>query len=187
MKRIGILGGTFNPPHLGHLIIAEYVRVELQLDKVWFIPTYHPPHKQKTQINAKQRVAMLEKAISNHPPFKINQMEIERLGQSYTIDTMKALTEIYPTYDFYFMIGGDMVAYLPQWKEIDLLIDYVHFVGINRTGYSLASEYPIIKVDAPLIDISSTMIRNRLSQGKSIKYLVPDAVNSYIKEYRLYE
>lgn len=187
MKRIGILGGTFNPPHQGHLIMAEYVRVELNLDEVWFIPTYHPPHKQHAHIAAKHRVAMLEEAIQDSKAFKINMIEIDRSGKSYTIDTLTEFKRIYPKYDFYFIIGGDMVDYLPHWKDIDKLVEIVTFVGVNRVGYKLTSPYPFLEVMAPLVDISSTMIRERLNEGKSIKYLVPDSVDSYIKEYRLYE
>jgi|SRR5690625_1331028 len=187
MKRIGILGGTFNPPHLGHLIIAEYVREELGLEEVWFIPTYEPPHKQKAGVDAIQRVEMVERAIENHSSFKLNNIEINRSGKSYTIDTILKLKQKNPNHKYYFIIGGDMVEYLPYWRQIDKLIHHLAFVGVKREGYSLESPYPITKVDVPLIDISSTMVRNRLIDGKSIKYLVPESVYSYIKEYRLYE
>src|SRR5699024_10734487 len=173
--------------HLGHLIIAEYVREELGLEEVWFIPTYEPPHKQNAKIGVNQRVAMLERAIKNHSSFKLNNIEINRFGKSYTIDTILKLKQKNSNHKYYFIIGGDMVEYLPHWKQIDDLIHYLTFVGVKRAGYSLESPYPITKVDVPLIDISSTMVRNRVNDGKSIKYLVPESVYSYIKEYRLYE
>lgn len=187
MKSIGILGGTFNPPHMGHLLIAEYVREELKLDEIWFIPTNEPPHKATTHITFEQRVEMLSGAIEDNPPFAINMIEITRPGKSYTIDTIKELKREYPTYTFYFIIGADMVEYLPHWSRIDELINEVDFVGVNRTGFKLESQYQVLTVDVPLIDISSSLIRQRFASGKSIKYLVPNKVFSYIKENRLYE
>lgn len=186
MKRIGILGGTFNPPHQGHLIIAEYVRVELDLEEVWFIPTYKPPHKQEANTDAASRVNMLEKAIEDNSAFHLNGIEIEREGKSYTIETIKYFKQKHPDHEYYFIIGADMVDYLPHWHQIDQLIDQLQFVGVKRTGYQLDSPYPVIPVDAPLIDISSTEIRNRLKDGKSIKYMVPEKVYAYIKENQLY-
>ncbi|HEX6593121.1 MAG TPA: nicotinate-nucleotide adenylyltransferase [Bacillota bacterium] len=187
MKRIGILGGTFDPPHIGHLIIAEEVRIALHLQEVWFIPTHEPPHKQQATSDVKDRLQMLEKAIGDHPSFKMNTIEIERSGKSYTIDTMKTLKRLHQDVQFYFIIGADMVEYLPKWYKIEELIELVTFVGVKRSGYELKSKYPVKEVDIPMIDISSTLIRKRLSKGQSVKYLVPDHVISYIKEQRLYE
>src|SRR5699024_7333276 len=186
MKRIGILGGTFDPPHIGHLIIAEEVRIALDLTEVWFIPTYEPPHKDRASSSVEDRLNMLQRAIGEHPHFKINTIEIERSGKSYTIDTMKTFKRMYPEDEFFFIIGADMVEYLTNWFKIEELIKLVTFVGVKRPGFNVESDYPVVEVDIPIIDISSTTIRSRLARKQSIKYLTPDAVISYIKERQLY-
>ncbi|KRN29732.1 nicotinate-nucleotide adenylyltransferase (Deamido-NAD(+) pyrophosphorylase) [Lactobacillus selangorensis] len=186
-KQVGILGGTFNPPHLGHLIMAEQVGTQLGLDQVLFMPDSTPPHVDKKHpIAAKDRVAMVERAIMGNPLFGIELCEVKRGGISYTFDTMKYLKQQHPDTDYYFIIGGDMVAYLPKWHKIDELVKLVHFVGVKRRGYTPHSAYPVTWVDAPLIDISSTEIRRKLKQGCSVRYLVPEAVLDYIEEAKLY-
>ncbi|MTW84136.1 nicotinate-nucleotide adenylyltransferase [Virgibacillus dakarensis] len=187
MKRVGILGGTFDPPHLGHLLIAEEVKNKLALEEVWFIPSNEPPHKYKARTSANNRIAMLERAIASNDTFKIDTIEVERLGKSYTFDTMKALIDTYPDTIFYFIIGADMVEYLPKWDRINELINIVKFVGVRRTGYHLQSDFPIIALDIPMIDVSSTLIRERISRNQSTRYLLPEDVESYIKGKRLYE
>ncbi|MUK87061.1 nicotinate-nucleotide adenylyltransferase [Ornithinibacillus sp. L9] len=187
MRRIGILGGTFDPPHIGHLIIAEEVRNALNLEEIWFIPTYEPPHKEKAAMKVNMRLAMLRKAIEANSSFHINTIEIDRLGKSYTFDTMKALTQMHKDTEFYFIIGGDMVEYLPHWYKIDELQDMISFVGVKRPGHSLDTPYNIKEVDIPLIDISSSFLRERLSKKESIRYFVPDPVYTFIKENKLYE
>lgn len=187
MKRVGILGGTFDPPHLGHLVIAEETRLALDLEEIWFIPSYTPPHKKSARSSVEDRINMVNRAIEANPSFTLNTIEVERLGKSYTFDTMTALDNSYPAIDFYFIIGADMVEYLPQWDRIDELINLVTFVGVKRPGYHLKSTYPIVEVDMPLIDLSSTFIRNRLANRKSVHYLIPERVYSYIKEKQLYE
>ncbi|MBZ3776644.1 nicotinate-nucleotide adenylyltransferase [Lentilactobacillus otakiensis] len=187
-KRIGILGGTFNPIHNGHLIIAEQVLDQLGLDKVYFMPDANPPHvDKKFAIDAKDRVAMINCAIRDNPKFAIEMTEIMRGGVSYSYDTMKQLTQQHPENQYYFIIGGDMVNYLPEWYRIDDLVKLVSFVGVKRDGYTPASKYPVIWVDVPFIDISSSLIRSKMRQHQSIKYLVPSAVEHYIKENHLYE
>ena len=186
-KKIGILGGTFNPIHTGHLIIADQVLNQLGLDQIRFMPDATPPHvDKKLAIPAADRVAMVNRAISDNSRFGIEMAEIIRGGISYTVDTMKAMKRSHPENEYYFIIGGDMVAYLPKWYQIDELVKLVHFVGVKRNGYEQTSPYPIIWVDVPYIDISSTLIRSKIKQGQSIKYLVPTAVEKYIKEHRLY-
>lgn len=184
---IGILGGTFDPPHIGHLLIAEEVRVSLKLDEVWFIPTYTPPHKASAQSDSKDRVNMLELATESNPYFRVNTIELERHGKSYTFDTMKILRANYPEHYFYFIIGADMVEYLPNWHRIDELVELVQFVGVKRKGYQLKTEYPVLTLDIPMIDVSSSMLRKRLKDHKTIRYFVPDEVYNYMKENRLYE
>jgi len=187
MRRIGILGGTFDPPHLGHLLIAEEVRIALELEEIWFIPTYVPPHKQEATTEVPERINMVKQAIHGNDAFKINTIEVDRLGKSYTVDTMRILKEEYPETEFFFIIGADMVEYLPHWHQIDQLIEIVSFVGVKRSGYQMHTAYPIIEVEIPMFDISSTFIRNRLMADTSVTYLIPDSVYSYIKEKRLYE
>lgn len=186
-QQVGIMGGTFNPPHLGHLIMAEQVGTQLGLDKVLFMPDATPPHVDtKKTLPAKHRVEMVKRAIADNSLFELSMAEIERGGVSYTYDTIVALKKQYPNTDFYFIIGGDMVDYLPTWHRIDDLVQLVQFVGIQRTGYSRQTPYPVLWVDAPLVDISSTQIRNKVQQGCSIRYLVPTKVADYIEEEGLY-
>ncbi|AZP05074.1 nicotinate-nucleotide adenylyltransferase [Jeotgalibaca ciconiae] len=186
-KRVGIIGGTFNPPHLGHLIIAQQVGQQLALDKVYFMPDAEPPHvDEKPFIEGEHRAQMVKRSIEGNDLFEIETIELERGGKSYTIDTMKQLIEENPDTDYYFIIGGDMVEYLPKWERIDELVSLVHFVGVVRPGYPNHSPYPIIWVDAPKIDISSTKIRSMVKSGRSLRYIVPESVEQYIKEEGLY-
>src|SRR5690625_1455880 len=186
MKKIGLLGGTFDPPHIGHLIIAEEVYRQLFLDEVWFIPSAEPPHKEKATVSTTDRLKMLEVAIDQVEYFSINQIEIERKGKSYTYDTIKALRDSNPEVEFYFIIGADMVEYLPHWYRIDQLVEMVRFVGVTRPDYRLETRYPVIPLDIPGVDISSTLIRERLKNNQSVKYLVPERVEALIKEKGLY-
>lgn len=187
-RRVGIIGGTFNPPHMGHLIMAQQVGDQLGLDEVRFMPDAQPPHvDEKKTIPAQDRANMVQQAIADNPLFKLETAELKRGGKSYTYDTMKALKAQHPETQYYFIIGGDMVDYLHTWSHIDELVKLVTFVGIKRTGYPTTSQYPVIWVDAPLIDISSTQIRHKVSQGHTVRYLVPDTVAAYIKEHQLYE
>lgn len=186
-KKIGILGGTFNPIHNGHLIIAEQVIDQLGLDEIRFMPDFTPPHvDRKLAIDAKERVSMISGSIRDNPRFAIEMEEIARGGTSYSYDTMVALKRRNPNYEYYFIIGGDMVEYLPKWYKIDELAKLVTFVGVKRSGYKTTSKYPIIWVDVPFIDISSTLIRARVRANHSIRYLVPSFVEKYIKENGLY-
>ncbi|MFD1429870.1 nicotinate-nucleotide adenylyltransferase [Lacticaseibacillus mingshuiensis] len=186
-RQVGIFGGTFNPIHIGHLIMAEAAGTQLGLSQVLFLPDNQPPHVDKKEaIAARDRVAMVESAIKDNPLFGLELAEIRRGGVSYTVDTMRALTHLHPDIDYYFIIGADMVAYLPKWHAIDELAKLVTFVGVKRRGYAPQSPYPIVWVDAPLVDISSTQIRQRLACGLSIRYLVPDGVRHYIEEKGLY-
>ncbi|KRN24834.1 nicotinate-nucleotide adenylyltransferase [Lacticaseibacillus camelliae] len=186
-KQIGILGGTFNPVHIGHLIMAEAVGTTLGLQKVLFMPDNQPPHvDHKDAIPVGKRVTMLQAAIHDNPLFDLELAEVKRGGVSYTIDTMRALKKAHPDTDYYFIIGADMVAYLPKWRDVDKLLKLVHFVGVKRRGFAPASPYPITWVDAPLIDVSSSEIRTRVQTGQSIRYLVPDCVRAYIEKEGLY-
>ncbi|WP_096153317.1 nicotinate-nucleotide adenylyltransferase [Bacillus sp. FJAT-45066] len=188
MRKIGILGGTFDPPHIGHLIIANEVLQRLSLDEIWFLPNRIPPHKLDKSITAtSSRVDMINLAIEDNNHFTMNSIELERSGPSFTYDTIVTLKELHPTEDFFFIIGADMVEYLPKWHRIDELMEMVQFVGVKRAGYQLQTLYPVIEVDIPQIDISSTIIRERRRSGLLFQYLVPAKVHRYIEENNLYE
>lgn len=187
MGKIGILGGTFDPPHNGHLLIANEVCVALELDEVWLMPNREPPHKKKSEyVKNEDRLKMLELATSDNPAFKVQPIELEREGPSYTFDTMKMINEEYPVHQFFFIIGADMIEYLPKWHKIDELIQLVQFVGVERPNYSHQTDFPVQYVDVPAFDVSSSMIRDRLRTGKTVRYLLPDSVIQYIEEKQLY-
>lgn len=184
---VGIMGGTFNPVHLGHLIMADQVMAQLKLTKVLFIPDAQPPHRDhKVTIAAKDRVAMLELALQGHPGFDLDLLEVSRGGKSYTYDTILELKRRHPLADYYLILGADMIDYLPTWYHIEDLAKLVTFVGVKRPGYPTKSKYPVIWVDTPEIAISSTKIRQLVAQHCTINYLVPDKVQAYIKEKGLY-
>lgn len=186
-KQVGILGGNFNPVHLTHLVIADQVQQQLGLDKVYLMPSYLPPHvDEKKTIASAHRLAMLELAIAENENLAIEPIELVRKGKSYTYDTMKLLTEKNPDTDYYFIIGGDMVDYLPKWYKIDELLTLVNFVGIRRPSYGLETTYPLMWVDVPQMEISSSVIREKIKNGCSIRYLLPDSVINYIQEKGLY-
>lgn len=186
-QRIGLYGGTFNPVHTAHLMVADQVGHALRLNRVDFLPDAVPPHvDKKTAIDATDRVAMLRLAIQDNPLFGLELAEIQRGGVSYTYETVKQLKEAHPENDYYFIIGGDMVDYLPKWYRINDLLKIVNFVAVRRPGAKNESQYPVIWVDVPEVQISSSDIRQRVAQGESIHYLVPTRVEQYIKEHDLY-
>ena len=186
-QRIGLYGGTFNPVHTAHLMVADQVGHALRFNRVYFLPDAVPPHvDKKTAIDATDRVAMLRLAIQDNPLFGLELAEIQRGGVSYTYETVKQLKEAHPENDYYFIIGGDMVDYLPKWYRINDLLKIVNFVAVRRPGAKNESQYPVIWVDVPEVQISSSDIRQRVAQGESIRYLVPTRVEQYIKEHDLY-
>lgn len=186
-KQVGILGGTFNPVHIAHLITADQVGKALGLETVALMPSNQPPHQdEKKTIDASHRLRMLELALADNPLLTIEPIELQRAGKSYTYDTMKLLTEQNSDTDYYFIIGGDMVEYLPKWYKIDELMQMVNFVGVRRPNYATETPYPIIWIDVPLMDVSSTQLRKKIAQGCSVNYLVPPNVVNYIQEKGLY-
>ncbi|WP_274307532.1 nicotinate-nucleotide adenylyltransferase [Solibacillus daqui] len=187
MKKVGLFGGTFNPPHIGHLIMANEVYAALGLSEVRFMPNAKAPHKDvsKSATN-EQRLKMVELAIEDVPYFNVETFELERGGVSYTYDTMKVLHEREPDVEFYFIIGGDMIDSLHTWYHIDELIKLVNFVGVKRPGSEAKTDYNVRMVEAPEINLSSTFIRNRLQQQGSLQYLLPEAVECYIRKEGLY-
>ncbi|WP_054949125.1 nicotinate-nucleotide adenylyltransferase [Numidum massiliense] len=190
--RVGLMGGTFDPIHLGHLIAADHVQEQLDLDEVWFLLAAVPPHKSGQRITAPEhRLQMVRLAVSDHPHFRVCTIEFERRGRSYTVDTLTILRQRYPEHDFFFMIGGDMVQNLPNWHRVDDLVHLVEFVGMTRPGYARQPLPPPIAAavqyaELRLVDISATDIRERVKEGRSIRYIVPDQVRNYIEEQQLY-
>ncbi|RSK56274.1 nicotinate-nucleotide adenylyltransferase [Bacillus canaveralius] len=186
MRKIGILGGTFDPPHYGHLLIANEVLAALDLEAIWFMPNQDPPHKNKAKVQSEHRLRMLELATLDHPRFQIEPLELTRKGRSYTIDTMRLLKQKYQNVSFYFLIGADMIEYLPKWHRIDELMEMVQFVGVRRPSYSHETSFPISYVEVPEMGVSSSMLRARLLKGKTVRYLLPESVRTYIEENNLY-
>lgn len=187
-KQVGILGGNFNPVHNAHLIVADQVRQQLGLDQVFLMPEYEPPHVDKKEtIDEKHRLKMIELALDGINGLAVETLELERKGVSYTYDTIKMLIEQHPDVDYYFIIGADMVAYLPKWYKIDELVKMVQFVGVQRPKFKAGTSYPVIWVDVPLMDISSSMIRDFIKSGRTPNFLLPKPVLDYIKEEGLYQ
>lgn len=187
-KQVGILGGNFNPVHNAHLVVADQVRQQLGLDKVLLMPEYKPPHVDaKGTIAEHHRLKMLELAIEGIEGLEIEMIELERKGISYTYDTMLLLNERDPDTDYYFIIGADMVDYLPKWHRIDELVEIVQFVGVQRPRYKAGTSYPVIWVDVPLMDISSSMVRDFLAKGRTPNFMLPKPVLDYIKKEGLYQ
>lgn len=195
--RIGILGGTFDPVHLAHLIIAEEVRQRLELPKILFIPAGNPWMKKGLVTPAEHRVEMVKLAIKSNPFFELSTLEVERPGPTYTVDTLLELKEKFgPETEFYFIIGPDALVELPKWKSPDQLIRLCRLVGMRRPGAEVKLEEleaaipglssHIIFMNEPQIGINSTDIRERVNKGLSIWYLVPDEVQNYIYEHKLY-
>lgn len=187
MKKIGIMGGTFNPPHIGHLMMANEALHTLSLDEVRFMPNAIPPHKnQPGDATSAERLRMTELAIQGNEGFSLEPYEIERGGVSYSYDTLAALKVREPENDFYFIIGGDSVDSLHKWYRIDDLLKLVTFVGVDRPGHSGKSELAVTHIEAPLIDLSSTLIRDRLANNQTVTYLIPKQVERFIREEGLY-
>ena len=188
LKQVGILGGNFNPIHNAHLVVADQVRQQLGLDKVLLMPEYLPPHVDaKGTIAEHHRLKMLELAIEGIEGLEIETIELERKGISYTYDTMLLLNERDPDTDYYFIIGADMVDYLPKWHRIDELVEIVQFVGVQRPRYKAGTSYPVIWVDVPLMDISSSMVRDFVAKGRTPNFMLPKPVLDYIKKEGLYQ
>jgi nicotinate-nucleotide adenylyltransferase len=199
--RIGMLGGTFNPVHLGHLLVAQDAYEELELDRVLFIPAATPPHKTVHEIaEPRHRLAMLEAAVEGDPRFAVSPLELERPGVSYSIDTVQAIRERNPGAHLFFLIGADTLFELHTWKRIEELLTLCEFATVTRPGYAgkpitaetlrLPDPWPerlaARHFTSHPVDISSSDIRMRLAEGLSIRYLVPAAVEMYICEHHLY-
>lgn len=199
-RRIGIMGGTFDPIHIAHLMLAEQSYQALQLDGVWWIPTRQSPHKtEQPQASADDRVEMVAAAISEVPYFELKDLERDGEGSAFTIDTVTRLQEMEQETQFYFLLGADQVRALPSWHRVDDLMQRIWFVCTARPGFvdeQLETEiqtWPahwqerLIWIDMPQLDISATMIRARCAAGLSIRYWVHDAVRKLIGEKGLYD
>lgn len=200
-NKIGIFGGSFDPVHLGHLIMAQDAEEAFELDLILFVPAMQPPHKlARDLVTPDQRIDMLRLALGERRNWEVSDAEVRRGGVSYTIDTVRHFAAVYPEAELFFIIGGDSLPELPTWKSIDTLLDACRMITMARPGFDRA------KLDAAIeslparhrghlaggitvghaIDISSTSIRMRVAQQRSIGYLVPEAVEHYIREHGLY-
>jgi nicotinate-nucleotide adenylyltransferase len=216
-QKIGILGGTFNPIHYGHLAAAEEIWNRLKLDHVLFVPSFLPPHKQDEVIpSAAQRQEMVALAIAGNSHFSLSDIEVKREGMSYSVDTVQELLQLHPDAEFYFITGLDSFLEIQTWKEWDRLLSLCRFIVLSRPGYAFtdlarinfmrkAAEKlhaldrrevtrAVLEIGTsavyleqiPLHDISSTDIRQRVRQGRTIKYLLPECVETYIIKNKLY-
>lgn len=211
--RTGILGGTFNPIHLAHLRIAEEVREACSLDRILFIPAASPPHKETVEgVSFAHRLAMVEEAIAGNPAFAASDLESRRAGKSYSVHTLEILHRDFPGDDFYFIIGMDSFRDLPTWREYRRLFELANIAVASRPGatvenplealpVALQGEFDydkrfkklthrsgteVIFLEETFLDVSSTRIRRLVADGRSIRYLVPDAVQAYIQTHGLY-
>jgi nicotinate-nucleotide adenylyltransferase len=191
-RRLGVLGGTFDPIHSGHLILAEQLKEELRLEKVIFIPSANPPHKENHSISsAKDRLQMVRIAIQDNPDFSISDLELKRKGKSYTIDTLTQLQRLCRGSELFFLLGSDVIDEFPTWKEPDTIFQKVKVVIALRPGFDrINPENRFVKkslmVPISGLNISSTQIRKRVRTGKSIRYLVPPGVEQFIRSKKLY-
>ncbi len=200
-ERIGILGGTFDPVHYAHLAIAEEVYCALRLTRMLFVPAGQPPHKPERRITpARHRLAMLERAISANPHFSLSLVDMQRAGPSYTVETVRLLRDEWgPGAELFFVIGGDSLKDLPTWREPAGILEQATLVALMRPGYSDVSaeraqlvarlpglEQRLITLEGPRMDISSTDLRQRVAEGRPIRYQTPDAVEEYIRQHDLY-
>ncbi|MFH0974839.1 MAG: nicotinate-nucleotide adenylyltransferase [Spirochaetota bacterium] len=192
--KIGLLGGTFNPVHYGHLINAEIIREAFQLDKVLFIPSRHPVHKVlEGNISSDDRFKMVELAVSENPYFEASRIELDRPDESYFITTIKQLFTIYKNSELFLLIGTDAFNEVDTWKNADQLLQMLSFIIMERPGYDQINTKIMRKakdvklINNPLIEISSSGIRSNIRNGKSIRYLVPPDVGKYIIKKELYK
>lgn len=187
-KRVGIMGGTFDPVHIAHLIMANEAYHALNLDEVRFMPNAMPPHKDISgQTSAEERCRLIEKCIAGVPYFKLELAEVLREGKSYSFDTMSQFTHQEPDTDFFFIIGGDMIKSLSTWHRIEELKKIITFVGFERPGYTSDHQEEVMMIKGPVVELSSTMLRKRLAEKQDCRFLIPEKAYTYILEEGLYE
>jgi nicotinate-nucleotide adenylyltransferase len=203
VERIGVLGGTFDPPHIGHLVLAEYAAAALGLEHVLFVPAGEPPHKlHLKRTSAEHRIEMVERAISSNKRFSLSRIDVDRPGPHYTVDLMTIVHENYPKSELYFLMGGDSFRDLPKWHRPQDILKYCNLGVMARpdSHQGNAKVEPemheavlpglsrcVTMIEAPLLDVASSDIVVRIQQGKSVRYLVPDEVWDYIKAHAIYE
>ena len=188
-KRLGIFGGTFNPPHLGHLVIAEQARIQAGLDRVVFVPAFQPPHKVGSGIvQPRHRLNMVRLAIQGNRQFSVSDIEIREQGISYTVRTLELLKAQNPGAELFLILGSDSLRDFPSWKSPDEIRDMAELVVYPRKGFEMSGEdnRTSLMLKSPLIEISSTELRMSVMRGESIRYLVPDPVEQYIRRHHLY-
>ena len=198
-ERIGILGGSFDPPQIGHLILAEYSREELHIDRILFVPVGdHPVKRGELRLPIAHRLAMLELAIAGNPRFSISRVDIDRCGPHYSADTARLLSERFPAAELYFVMGGDNLRALPSWERPQELYQRCRLAVMKRADESISSGMHervlpglaerVDIVDVPMLSVwlSSSVVVDRLRAGRSVRYLVPDSVLDYIRDQRLY-
>lgn len=193
---IGIYGGTFDPIHQGHLILAEACREAAGLDEVWFVVAGVPPHKPAGRTDPRHRVEMARLAVAGHPAFRVSELETDRPGPHYSVETLEAIRRDRPDDDLSFLIGADSLVDLPQWRQPGRILHLAALVVANRAGFDHPTpsipedpgepHRPTRHVSIPPIGIASSDLRRRLAEGRSIRYLVPPAVVAYIDAHRLY-
>jgi nicotinate-nucleotide adenylyltransferase len=199
--RIGVFGGAFDPVHYGHLILAEQCREQGRLDEVWFVPAPRPPHKPEHEITRfEQRVEMLALAIAGNPAFRIDELEKERAGPSYTADTLAELHRRHPAHEFFLVVGSDTLLDLPHWYQPRRVIESAALLVMRRPNNEVmpieelrsrlslpeSAALRMEVVETPLIDIASRDLRRRAAAGRSLRYFLPRAVELYIYEKKLY-
>lgn len=197
-QRIGLFGGTFDPPHLGHLILASEAQSQLELDRLLWILTPIPPHKLNQQITpTEHRLAMVNLAIGDNPLFELSRVELDRPGPHYTLNTIRLIAEQNPGAEIILIIGGDSLRDLPTWREPREIVAACHEIGVMKRPHEnavldeLERDLPGIRakihyVDTPLLEIASRELRNRIAEGRSVRYYLPTSVREYIEQKRLY-
>lgn len=188
-RRIGVMGGTFDPIHHGHLVAASEVAAKFDLDEVIFVPTGRP--WQKTKVSpSEHRYLMTVIATASNPRFTVSRVDIDRNGPTYTVDTLRDLRHQYPNDELFFISGADAVAQIMSWKDKDELWNLAHFIGVSRPGHELSlsglSGEHVSLLEVPALAISSTDCRSRVARAHPVWYLVPDGVVQYIAKHRLY-
>jgi nicotinate-nucleotide adenylyltransferase len=197
MGDIGILGGTFNPPHMGHLVMAQEALDQLDLDRVVLMPVAVPPHKEaRDDPGAAARLELCRLAVARDERFEVSPLEVERGGASFTVDTLRELHDVEPEHDLTFIVGGDMAQSLPAWRDPEAILALARLAVAEREGVRrediarrlepLHDGSRVVFFDMPRIDISSSSIRRRVAEGRPVRYLVPDAVAAAIAEQGLY-
>ncbi len=200
-QRLGIFGGSFDPVHYGHLLLAESCREQCQLDQVWLLPAASAPHKlERGCTSARHRVEMLRLAVGGHPALQVSTLEVDRGGISYTFETLETLHHQLPNADLFFLMGADSLEDLPHWREPQRICQLAIPVVVRRVGAAIPSLSVLAhlvdanrlalfhrcQVTMPLVDLASTEIRHRVANGQSIRYRTPRAVEEYIEAQQLY-